>query len=92
MLNPKLIEYAPAVEALAAKRLNAPPGRRAAWRRVHRDRAAPRPPAARGPGQLPPTPSTRASTGERRRDVRLAAFHVRGRAESMRARRMRRRG
>ena len=85
VLNPKLIEYAPAVEALAAKRLNARPDAEAAWQaectvtalRPDPSRSRPRA-ASPTPSTLAPAPASDAATSGWR------PFHVRGRAESMR--------
>lgn len=92
VLNPKLIEYAPAVEALAAKRLNARPDAEAAWQAECTVTALrPDPQPLEAPGSFPdtvdlaPAPTSDAATSGWR------PFHVRGRSESMRARRMRRR-
>ena len=92
VLNPKLIEYAPAVEALAAKRLNARPDAEAAWQAECTVTAIrPDPQPLEAPGSFPdtvdlaPAPTSDATTSGWR------PFHVRGRADSMRARRMRRR-
>jgi hypothetical protein len=93
VLGPDHPEYAAAIEALAAKRLNSRPGAEDAWRADCTVTALrPDPTPVDAPGTSPATSEARPAPQSDAATSGWRPFHVKGRANSMRARRARRKG